>query len=192
MASRDDWPTPAAAQGEVLVQYDELCENVRVVGIHQAGAYAQYVTAPARNLHVVPADISPAQATGLALSGAVASLALHLGAHVIAASRSAAEQVPAPAGTLVSSGAFLGRPVQVDLPRLYLQGQRIVGVRSGNAASSAALWTEVDRGFRPVPDTTFPLQDAAGAHRYLEDRQNVGWVSLLIPPVEAGAATPMG
>jgi NADPH:quinone reductase-like Zn-dependent oxidoreductase len=93
----------------------------------------------------------------------------------------------APTGTLVSSGAFLGRHVEVDLPRLYLQGQRIVGVRSGNAASIADLWTEVDRGFRPVLDTTFPLADAAGAHRYLEDGQNVGRVSLLIPPVEPAA-----
>ena len=93
----------------------------------------------------------------------------------------------APTGTLVSSGAFLGRHVLLDLPRLYLQGQRIVGVRSGNAASIAALWTEVDRGFRPVLDTSFPLDDAADAHRYLEDGQNVGRVSLVIPPVEAAA-----
>ncbi len=254
-----------------LLGYDELCENLQLIGIHRAGAYAQYVAVPVRNLHVVPADISPAQATGLALSGAVAmnqlsrsgflpgqwvlvqgassalgsltvSLALHLGGRVIAASRSAAkrdrltalgadavldplapefaEEVRAlaggrgadivvdslgddrvwetslaslaPAGTLVSSGAFLGRHVQVDLPRLYLQGQRIVGVRSGNAASIAALWTEVDRGFRPVLDTTFPLEDAAGAHRYLEDGQNVGRVSLVIPPVEAAATAASG
>jgi NADPH:quinone reductase-like Zn-dependent oxidoreductase len=246
--------------------YDELCENLQLIGIHRAGAYAQYVAVPARNLHVVPNDISPAQATGLALSGAVAmnqlsrcgflpgqwvlvqgsssalgslivSLALHLGGHVIAASRAAAkrdrlavlgadavldplapgfaEEVRAlaggrgadivvdnlgddriwvtsldslaPAGTLVSSGGLLGRHVQVDLPRLYLQGQRVIGVRSGNSASIAALWTEVDRGFRPVPDSTFPLQDAADAHRYLEDGQNVGRVSLVIPPVQAAA-----
>jgi NADPH:quinone reductase-like Zn-dependent oxidoreductase len=249
-----------------LLGYDELCENPRLIGIHRAGAYAQYVAVPARNLHAVPSDIRPTQATGLALSGAVAmnqlsrsgflpgqwvlvqgassalgsltvSLALHLGAHVIAASRIAAkrdrlaalgtdavldplapgfaEEVRAladgrgadividslgddrvwqasldslaPAGTLVCSGAFLGRHVLLDLPRLYLQGQRIVGVRSGNAASIAALWTEVDRGFRPVLDTSFPLEDAADAHRYLEDGQNVGRVSLVIPPVEAAA-----
>ena len=72
----------------------------------------------------------------------------------------------------------------VDLPRLYLQAQRIIGVRSGNAASITALWTEVDRGFRPVLDTTFPLENAADAHRYLEDGQNVGRVSLDIPQPE--------
>lgn len=241
--------------------YDELCESLQLIGIHRPGAYAQYVTVPARNLQLVPDDISPAQATGLALSGAVAmnqlrragfepgqwvlvqgassalgsltvSLALHLGAHVIAASRSPAKRerlallqadavvdplAPdltgqvrdrtqgrgadividslgepaiwasslsclAPTGSLVSSGAFLGRQVTVDLPSLYLQGQRIIGVRSGNAASISALWSEVAHGFRPVLDTSFPLSQAAAAHRYLEDGQNVGRVSLLIPP----------
>jgi NADPH:quinone reductase-like Zn-dependent oxidoreductase len=39
-------------------------------------------------------------------------------------------------------------------------------------------------GFRPMLDTTFPLDEAAGAHRYLEDGQNVGRVWLLIPQPE--------
>jgi NADPH:quinone reductase-like Zn-dependent oxidoreductase len=247
--------------------YDEVCENQKLIGIHRPGAYAQYVAVPARNLHPVPADISPAQATGLALSGAVAmnqlqrsgfetgdwvlvqgassglgsltaSLAMHLGARVIAASRSPARRdrlaalradavldpvAPdfaarvrsltdgrgadividnlgesdvwqasvaclAPTGILVSSGAFLGGNVRIDLSRLYLQAQRIIGVRTGNQASIAALWAEVDRGFRPVLDTTFPLEEAAVAHRYLEDGQNVGRVSLVVP--QPGAAQP--
>jgi NADPH:quinone reductase-like Zn-dependent oxidoreductase len=243
--------------------YDEVCEKLKLIGIHQPGAYAQYVSVPARNLHPVPADISPAQATGLVLSGAVAmnqlqrsgfeagdwvlvqgassalgsltaSLAVHLGGNVIVASRSpdkrdrlaalradavldpaapdfaarvrsltggrgasividnlgeaglwqASLASLAPTGTLVTSGAFLGGDVRIDLSRLYQQAQRVIGVRTGNQASIAALWAEVDRGFRPVLDTTFPLEDAAGAHRYLEDGQNVGRVSLIIPQPE--------
>jgi len=35
-----------------------------------------------------------------------------------------------------------------------------------------------------VLDTTFPLSAAAGAHRYLEDGQNVGRVLLSVPPPE--------
>jgi NADPH:quinone reductase-like Zn-dependent oxidoreductase len=254
--------------------YDELCENLKLIGIHRPGAYAQYVAVPTRNLHPVPADITPAQATGLALSGAVAmnqlcrsgfeagdwvlvqgassglgsltaSLVLHLGGHVIAASRSAAKRDRlaalradavldpaaadfaasvrslaggrgadividnlgeaglwqasvaslAPTGTLVSSGAFLGGNVRIDLSGLYLQGQRVIGVRTGNQASVAALWAEVDRGFRPVLDTTFPLDAAAGAHQYVEDGQNVGRVSLVIPQPESsqqGRSQPEG
>lgn len=243
--------------------YDEVCENLQLIGIHRPGAYAQYVAVPTRNLHPVPADLTPAEATGLALSGAVAmnqlqrsgfeagewvlvqgassalgsltvSLVLHLGGHVIAASRSAAKRDRlaalqadavldpadpdftsrvrsltggrgasividslgdarvwqtsvaslAPAGALVTSGAFLGRDVRIDLAGLYQQAQRVIGVRTGNHASLAALWAEVDRGFRPVLDTSFPLEAAAGAHQYLEDGQNVGRVSLLIPQPE--------
>ncbi len=82
--------------------------------------------------------------------------------------------------TIVSSGAFLGHDVPVDLRELYIRGQRIVGVRTGNAASVTALWAEVDRGFRPVMGTAFQLEDAEQAHRMLEDDANVGRVVLLV------------
>ncbi len=241
--------------------YDELCPATELVGTHRAGAYAQYVAVPARNLNRVPEGVSPAQATGLALSGAVAmnqllrsgfkpgdwvvvqgaasglgsvtaGLVAHLGGHVIGTSRSqdkrdqlatlgldavldatadgflesvreltagrgadivvdnlgeprvwaASLECLAPAGTLVSSGAFLGREVSVVLQRLYLLGQRILGVRSGNAASVRALWDEVARGFRPVVDTSFPLSQAASAHHFLEHDQNTGRIVLLVEP----------
>jgi NADPH:quinone reductase-like Zn-dependent oxidoreductase len=239
---------------------DELCPALRLIGIHRPGADAQYVAVPARNLHRVPDQVSPAQAAALVLSGAVAmnqlrragfrpgqwvlvqgassalgsltaGLARHLGGRVIATSRSNAKMKRlaqldvdaildptsagfgpalreltagrgadivvdnlaeprvwaaslaglAAGGTLVSSGAFLGPQVQVDLRRLYLQGQRIVGVHTGNRASVSALWAEVARGFRPVLDAAFPLGQAAAAHRYLEAGQNVGRVGLLVP-----------
>lgn len=170
------------------------------------------------------------QGASSALGSLTASLARHLGGHVIAASRSAAKRqrleglhpdavldpaepgfvqeiraltggrgadivvdnlgepgiwaaslaALAPGGALVSSGAFLGRDVTVDLPRLYLRGQRIIGVRTGNATSARAVWAEADRGFRPMVDATFALADAARAHRYLQDEQNVGRVALLV------------
>jgi NADPH:quinone reductase-like Zn-dependent oxidoreductase len=241
--------------------FDELCPAIEIVGTHRPGAYAEYVSVPARNLHGVPDGVSPAQAAGLALSGAVAmnqllrsgfksgdwsvvqgassglgsvtaSLILHLGGHVIATSRSedkrrrldalgvnaaldaTAEDFVATvleltggrganivvdnlgepkiwatslaclasAGTLVSSGSFLGRDVSVPLQRLYLFGQHVLGVRSGNIASVRALWDEVDRGFRPILDRAFPLAQAAEAHRYLESDQNMGRVVLLVEP----------
>lgn len=237
---------------------DELCRSLELVGTHRQGADAQYVAVPARNLRPVPPGVSPAQVTGLALAGAVAmnqlrrarfepgqwvlvqgaagslglltvGLALHLGARVVAASRSAgkrqsllelgveavvdpagdvADQVlaltdgfgadivvdnlgepgvwassfasVAPGGTVVSSGAFLGHQQQVDLRRLYLQGQHLLGVRTGNAASVAALWDEVDNGFRPPAGSTFPLEQADQAHRLMEGDANLGRVALLV------------
>jgi len=81
-------------------------------------------------------------------------------------------------GTVVTSGAFLGEKPRLDLMRLYSRCQRIIGVRTGNVTSAAALWREVDRGFRPVVDRTFPVCRAADAHRYLEQDNNMGRVVL--------------
>jgi len=81
-------------------------------------------------------------------------------------------------GTVVTSGAFLGQKPRLDLMRLYSRCQRIIGVRTGNAASAAALWREVDRGFRPVVDRAFPARRAADAHRYLEQDSSMGRVVL--------------
>lgn len=84
-----------------------------------------------------------------------------------------------PLGTMVSSGAFLGHTVPVDLQRLYSLGHRLIGVRTGTLESAAAMWEEVHRGFRTVFDRAFPLDEAADAHRYVEQNANVGRVVLV-------------
>lgn len=84
-------------------------------------------------------------------------------------------------GTLVTSGAFLGPVVPLDLGRLYLRSQRVVGVRTGTRASVEAFWREVDAGFRPLVDAAFPLERAADAHRHLESGEGAGRV-VLVPP----------
>ena len=89
-----------------------------------------------------------------------------------------ATDVLAPRGALVSSGAFLGGTVPLNLARLYTLNQRILGVRTGNDASAEALWAEVGRGFRPVVDRAFPLEAAALAHRFLEADDNMGRIVL--------------
>ena len=35
------------------------CANLRIIGIHQAGGFAEQVLAPAQNIHLVPAGLSP-------------------------------------------------------------------------------------------------------------------------------------
>lgn len=39
------------------------CANLRILGIHQAGGYADFVVAPAANIHRVPQDVSPVWAS---------------------------------------------------------------------------------------------------------------------------------
>ncbi|MGW0950146.1 zinc-binding dehydrogenase [Streptomyces sp. NPDC002623] len=240
---------------------EEACTSLALIGTHRPGAYAQYCVAPARNVHRVPDGITPAVAATLALNGAVAAnqlaqaglrpghwvlvqgaasalgsataaLARHLGARIIATSRSPqkreamaaagadvvldatatdfAAQVRAATdghgadivvdnlgdptvwdatidalargGTVVTSGAFLGGKVQLDLLRLYSNCQRVIGVRTGNPAAVEQLWAQVEQGFRAVLDRTFPIAHAADAHRYLEDDSNVGRVALTVGP----------
>lgn len=84
-------------------------------------------------------------------------------------------------GTIVTSGAFLGGKVELDLARLYLRSQRVIGVRTGTHDAIEALWREVDAGFRPLVDAAFPLEYAADAHRHLEGDTGTGRV-VLIPP----------
>lgn len=74
----------------------------------------------------------------------------------------------------MSSGAFLGHQVPLDLPTLYLKSQRVIGVRTGNPASVARFWAAAGNTFRTEIDQVFPLAEAADAHRYVEDSATVG------------------
>ena len=84
-----------------------------------------------------------------------------------------------PGGAVVSSGAFLGQRVSMNLQQLYSTGVRIIGVRTGTPESVRTLWSEVANGFRTVVDRSFPLTEAAAAHHYVEDGSNVGKVVLV-------------
>ena len=86
----------------------------------------------------------------------------------------------APGGTVVTSGAFLGLEMPINLRRLYLLSQRVVGVRTGNLASLDLAWAELAAGFRALIDRTFPLEDAVEAHRYVASSENVGRVILTV------------
>ena len=85
----------------------------------------------------------------------------------------------APFGTVVTSGAFLGGRVSLDLGALYLRNQRVLGVRTGTPASAERFWSEVGRGFRTAVDRSFPLSRARDAHAHLERDGGVGRVVLV-------------
>jgi NADPH:quinone reductase-like Zn-dependent oxidoreductase len=238
----------------------EQSPTLQILGTHRPGAYAQYVAVPARNVRVAPEGMTPLEAVGVILAGAVAMnqfarvggvgpgsrvvvqgaasalgsttalLAKHLGAEVVALSRSRAkrdvlagfgftavidpstddfpEQIVAafggrpaqvivddighpdlwrrqfralgPGGVIVSSGAFLADDLPIDLRRMYVLGQSIVGVRTGNLAAVDRLWEHVHAGFRTVLDRTWPVEEAALAHAYVEGDGNVGRVALTV------------
>ena len=49
-------------------------------------------------------------------------------------------------------------------------------------AEMTTLLDDFERGrIRPVIARTFPLEEAAAAHRYIQERRNVGKVLLTVP-----------
>lgn len=84
-----------------------------------------------------------------------------------------------PGGAIVSSGAFLGHHVSLNLQKLYSTGIRVIGVRTGTPESVRTLWEEVGKGFRTVVDRSFPMAEAAAAHHYVQEGSNVGKVVLV-------------
>jgi NADPH:quinone reductase-like Zn-dependent oxidoreductase len=83
-------------------------------------------------------------------------------------------------GTLVTCGAHAGEVVPIDLVPLFRNGWRIMGFRLAPPDELATSLDLIRRGAITVPiAATFPVSDAAAAHRFLERRQHVGKVLLV-------------
>jgi NADPH:quinone reductase-like Zn-dependent oxidoreductase len=83
-------------------------------------------------------------------------------------------------GTLVTCGAHAGEVVPLDLIPLFRHGWRIVGFRLAPPGDLVAALELIRRGAVRVPiAATYPVSDAAEAHRFLERRQHVGKVLLV-------------
>ena len=83
-------------------------------------------------------------------------------------------------GTLVTCGAHAGEVVPLDLIALFRSGWRIAGFRIAppdDLATSLELIRDVS--IKVPIAATFPVSDAAAAHRFLEQRQHGGKCSLL-------------
>jgi putative PIG3 family NAD(P)H quinone oxidoreductase len=96
-----------------------------------------------------------------------------------------------PFGRLVIIAFLAAREATVDLAavqikRLVLTGSRLRPRDPDEKARLAAVverevWPLIERGrFRPIVDKTFPLQQAADAHAYLEAGDHVGKVVLTV------------
>jgi NADPH:quinone reductase-like Zn-dependent oxidoreductase len=85
-------------------------------------------------------------------------------------------------GCLVICGAHGGEIVSLDLIPLFREGLRILGFRVAAPDELLAAISQVRNGEVKVPiAATFPLSDAASAHRFLDRRTHVGKVLLVAP-----------
>jgi NADPH2:quinone reductase len=89
-------------------------------------------------------------------------------------------------GRLVSVGNTVGKTATVDPTALMQNNLSVHGLYLGNWVGSGGAWAVLAQLIQMVADGTFrvaidqrlPLRDAAGAHRYLDQRKNIGKVVL--------------
>lgn len=87
-----------------------------------------------------------------------------------------------PGGRIVTYGATTGPAPNVEVRRIFWKQLSILGSTMGTPGEFAALVDlyEAQR-LRPIVDRSFPLSDAAGAHRRMEEASQFGKVVLQIP-----------
>jgi NADPH:quinone reductase-like Zn-dependent oxidoreductase len=83
-------------------------------------------------------------------------------------------------GVIVCSGALAAETVPLDMRSLYLKSQSVIGIRTHTQASLDGFWQMVRDGIETRIDRSFPLDDVAEAHRYVEAEKNFGRVLLTI------------
>ena len=98
------------------------------------------------------------------------------------------------AGRLVIVGLMSGATVEVDLSMIMRKRLHVIGsvMRSQPLANKIAItqrfrdrWLPLlDSGdLQPTIDTSFPLAEAAAAHRYMEENRNIGKIILTMDDV---------
>jgi NADPH:quinone reductase-like Zn-dependent oxidoreductase len=101
--------------------------------------------------------------------------------HVGAATWDRSVRCLARGGRLVTCGATTGHQAAVDLRHLFARQLSLLGSYMGAKSELLQAAALFFRGAcRPVVDRTFPLADAAEAHRYLERGEHFGKVVLTV------------
>ncbi len=86
-----------------------------------------------------------------------------------------------PGGRLVTCGATSGPEAKLDLRYVFSRELTVLGARMGSQAEMRTVARLVNEGrLKPVVDRTFPLSQAADAHRYLAQKGQFGKVVLKV------------
>jgi NADPH:quinone reductase-like Zn-dependent oxidoreductase len=83
-------------------------------------------------------------------------------------------------GRIVLCGSTSGVRAEIAMPRLFFSHADLLGSTMGNAGEFEAVLDAIDRGLRPVVDSTFPLADVTAALARLERAEQFGKVVLRI------------
>ena len=86
-----------------------------------------------------------------------------------------------PGGRVVSYGATLGAAKNLEVRRIFWKQLNVLGSTMGTARDFAAMLELYATGMRPVVDSVLPLEEAAEAHRRMEEGRQFGKIVLKIP-----------
>ena len=85
-------------------------------------------------------------------------------------------------GRLVTCGATTGPKVEIDLRFFFTREIEVVGAFMGTRGELDQVLKLLDRKLLyPVVDRTFPLENLREAHRYLEERRQLGKIVIEVP-----------
>jgi NADPH:quinone reductase-like Zn-dependent oxidoreductase len=85
-----------------------------------------------------------------------------------------------PGGRVVSYGATLGAVPSLEVRRIFWKQLNVLGSTMGSPRDFAAMLRLYADGLRPVVDGVLPLDQAAAAHRRMEEGQQFGKIVLRI------------
>jgi len=83
-------------------------------------------------------------------------------------------------GRIVTCGSTSGVKAEVSMPRLFFRHASLLGSTMGNASEFEAVLKAIDRGLRPVVDSTYPLDDVEAALKRLDAAEQFGKVVLSV------------
>jgi zinc-binding alcohol dehydrogenase/oxidoreductase len=89
-------------------------------------------------------------------------------------------EIAAPGGRIVTYGATTGSAREVEIRRIFWKQLTILGTTMGTAVEFEQMLRLYENGMRPVVDREFALEDAAAAHRRMEQAEQFGKIVLRI------------
>ena len=154
---------------------EDQCPQLRMLGIHRWGSYAELVSAPAATLSPIPDDLSLETAAAMAATGPIALTQLRAGG-VMAGSW---VLVTGATGALATMLAVLARHL----------GARVIGLsrRPGVIPAGAGLLAALDSGADDVADAIRAHTGPGGADAVMENVCDGDTFTRYLPALAIGA-----
>jgi len=100
--------------------------------------------------------------------------------HVGSATWKQSMRILSKGGRLVTCGATTGADVGIHLSHLFIKQQSILGSTMSNISAFKEVMTKInEKIYVPMVDKIFPMKDIRDAHKYIENRQQMGKVVLV-------------